>query len=81
MLFIGNAQVNRQNKGGKIDQNRVSLSRYLPLSALPLIFIRKVCGEVSDDLNPERKLTASEADRMAAHRRVAPGRPDANKTS
>jgi hypothetical protein len=39
MLFIGNAQVNRQNKGGKIDQNRVSLPRYLPLSAPPLNLI------------------------------------------
>src|SRR6266568_4702922 len=53
MLFIGNAQVNRQNKAGKIDQNRVSLSRYLPLSPLPLTLLRKVCGEVPDDLNPE----------------------------
>ena len=41
MLFIGNAQVNGQNKGGKIDQNRVSLSRYLPLSALPLTLYGK----------------------------------------
>ena len=47
-----NAQVKRQN-AEKIDQNRVSLSRYPRLSPLPLTFLRKVCGEVPDDLNPE----------------------------
>jgi hypothetical protein len=45
----------KAERGSKIDQNRVFLSRYPRLSPLPLTFLRKACGEVPDDLNSERE--------------------------
>jgi hypothetical protein len=52
MLFIGMLSW-KAERGSKIDQNRVSLSRYPRLSPLPFTFLRKIRGEVSDDFNPE----------------------------
>jgi hypothetical protein len=53
MLFIGNAQVNRRNKG----KQRLTKIEYLSpaICPLPLTLLRKVRGEVPDDFNPERE--------------------------
>ncbi len=53
MLFIGNAQVKRQNEGARLTKIESLSPAIFHCPPLPLTFIRKVCGEVPDDLNPE----------------------------
>ena len=62
----------KAERGSKIDQNRVSFSRYPRLSPLPLTFLRKACGEVPDDLNSERESRQSGSTRGQSHSRSHP---------